>query len=719
MVRHLVTIQKITEIFPIEGADKIEACRILGWVCVIGKGEYKVNDLVVYAEVDSVFPEDMSEVAFLKDSKWRIRTRKFKSQISQGLVLPLSILNGKKFPDDTRENPIYEWKEGQEVTSLLGVQLYIPYIPPNLAGEVKGVFPGFLMKSDQTRIQCLRPLIEKYKGTKCAISEKLDGCLHYRTYIKTEEGIIHIGNIVSQKKKVKVLCYNHSLDCVEYKPVKEFHMYPSKGWMRIGFSHRGKGNREKFIECSTNHKFWTGSEYKEARELKVGENCFQVMEGVSEEVKQMVLGCLLGDSSAHLRKQDTKNYFIFAFGHSTKKQNDYFELKKRLLGNLFSEQKRRISGFGSIMRRGILKSNYELFNFISEYCLKNKKRWINEKWLNYLSPMAIAFWYMDDGSISHREELKQKPKSMINTQRYSLQEVKLMQKMFYEKYNLNCSIGDKKTYKGYVLLFDTLNSERFFDLIFPYVPASMKYKLPLKYEKLPCVYEKYTFENKLKILPIKVLSIKKDYNPSSSKLAGNSYMYDLTIEGNHNYFANGVLTHNSSVTCFIKDGEFGVCSRNLELKETPDNSLWKLARKYDIENKLRQLGKNIALQGEVVGPGINHNTLNLTYLDIYFYDAFDINAYKYYDLNDFKELVENKLKLKTVPVLSYDFTLIDNIDELVKLSIGPSKINPAGPREGIVIRPLKEIYDVVVMPDNNGRISFKVVSPEYLLKYDE
>jgi RNA ligase (TIGR02306 family) len=157
-------------------------------------------------------------------------------------------------------------------------------------------------------------------------------------------------------------------------------------------------------------------------------------------------------------------------------------------------------------------------------------------------------------------------------------------------------------------------------------------------------------------------------------------------------------------------------SRNLELKETETNSIWKWARQNDIENKLRLLKKDIAIQGEIVGPGINKNTLNLKYINIYFYDAFDITTFKYYNLNDFKILVENKLKLKTVPIISYDFDLIDNIDEFVKMSIGNSKINLEGMREGIVVRPLKEIYDCTVIEDNNGRISLKVINPEYLIK---
>jgi RNA ligase (TIGR02306 family) len=324
---------------------------VLGWQCVIPVEEYAVDELIVFAEIDSVFPDGIPEVEFLRESKFRVRTRKFKNQISQGLVLPLSILNGKKFPDDTRENPVYEWTEGQEVTTLLGVKLYEPYIPPNMAGEVKGNFPTHLCpKSDETRIQILRNLLDKYKGTKCYISEKLDG---------------------------------------------------------------------------------------------------------------------------------------------------------------------------------------------------------------------------------------------------------------------------------------------------------------------------------------------------------------------------------SSVTFYISQEEFGVCNRNLELKETEGNSIWKFARAKDIENKLRALNRNIAIQGEFCGPGMNKNPLKITYHDVYFFNVFDIDKQVYFELNDFKKLIENTLLLKTVPIISYDYILDNNIDELVKMSIGKSIINKEADREGIVIRSVKEIKDPELLNDTiMGRLSLKVINPIYLLKED-
>ncbi|MBQ7652484.1 MAG: hypothetical protein IJS15_16110, partial [Victivallales bacterium] len=68
----------------------------------------------------------------------------------------------------------------------------------------------------------------------------------------------------------------------------------------------------------------------------------------------------------------------------------------------------------------------------------------------------------------------------------------------------------------------------------------------------------------------------------------------------------------SSMTVFYApsqrpDNPFGVCSRNFELKRDETNAWWEAAVKYGLEAKLRSLGREIALQGELVGPGMNGN----------------------------------------------------------------------------------------------------------------
>lgn len=85
----------------------------------------------------------------------------------------------------------------------------------------------------------------------------------------------------------------------------------------------------------------------------------------------------------------------------------------------------------------------------------------------------------------------------------------------------------------------------------------------------------------------------------------------------------------SSVTFYINNDEFGVCSRNLNLYETEENSIWKIARELDIENKLRSLNKNIVIQGEIVGEGIQGNKLKMKGQTVYFFNLFDIDNYQY------------------------------------------------------------------------------------------
>lgn len=166
----------------------------------------------------------------------------------------------------------------------------------------------------------------------------------------------------------------------------------------------------------------------------------------------------------------------------------------------------------------------------------------------------------------------------------------------------------------------------------------------------------------------------------------------------------------SSVTYYLREGEFGVCSRNLELLESEDNSLWKVARQLQIEEKLRALGGNHALQGEIIGEGIQGNLYRLRGQTVYFFNLFDIDAYRYHDFGSFEATLQ-AMNLQMVPVLERDYILQADIPALVEKATGTSTLFKVE-REGIVIRPLEEKQDSI------GRVSFKAISPEFLLKHD-
>ena len=168
----------------------------------------------------------------------------------------------------------------------------------------------------------------------------------------------------------------------------------------------------------------------------------------------------------------------------------------------------------------------------------------------------------------------------------------------------------------------------------------------------------------------------------------------------------------SSVTYYLKDGIFGVCSRNLDLVESPENSLWRLAREMKIAEKLQSLGYNVALQGEIIGEGIQKNKYKRNGQAIYFFNVFDIDNYQYLSFDNFQNTLF-ELGLESVPILEKDFALTPDIPFLTNLAIGKSVLRKETHREGIVIRPLKEKTDRV------GRVSFKSINPKFLLKFED
>ena len=176
-MRKLATIRKIDALRPIPDADAIECAVIGGWTAVVKKGEFTAGDLAVYCEIDSWIPHTLAP--FLSKGKEprvydgiqgeRLRTMKLRGQLSQGLLLPFAIM--KPFFDDIL------FTEGVDVSELLGIVKYEAPVPAQLAGEVKGMFPGWIQKTDQERVQNLKEELDYWLREQHVweITEKLDG----------------------------------------------------------------------------------------------------------------------------------------------------------------------------------------------------------------------------------------------------------------------------------------------------------------------------------------------------------------------------------------------------------------------------------------------------------------------------------------------------------------------------------------------------------------
>lgn len=177
-MRKLVSIRKITDIKPIQGADKIEQVFVDGWIVVAQKGIHEVGKDILFFELDSFLPQ--SDIRFESFMKFgtrtfdgvvghRVKTVRLKGVYSQGIIMPLS-----EFPeiaevdydkDYSETVGIVKWEAPQERGEGMGYQ-----------GDKKGSFPWFLRKSDQERIQNLYgKLSQTNYNSKFVGTLKMDG----------------------------------------------------------------------------------------------------------------------------------------------------------------------------------------------------------------------------------------------------------------------------------------------------------------------------------------------------------------------------------------------------------------------------------------------------------------------------------------------------------------------------------------------------------------
>lgn len=185
------------------------------------------------------------------------------------------------------------------------------------------------------------------------------------------------------------------------------------------------------------------------------------------------------------------------------------------------------------------------------------------------------------------------------------------------------------------------------------------------------------------------------------ELTGKPYYITVKVDG-------------SSGTYFYKnDIGFGVCSRNYQLKEDEKNSFWKVARKYDLENKLRSYfpNRNIAIQGEVYGPGIQDNLLGVSDVSLRIFNVFDIDTGQYMGFQDLLNFCSgtNTPMVKMIEQRnSFNYTL-----EQLQKKANELVYENGNLAEGIVIRPIVETYSETL----RGRLTGKIISEPFELKH--
>lgn len=166
----------------------------------------------------------------------------------------------------------------------------------------------------------------------------------------------------------------------------------------------------------------------------------------------------------------------------------------------------------------------------------------------------------------------------------------------------------------------------------------------------------------------------------------------------------------SSCTFFLDaEGELHVCSRNLDLKFDENNSFWKMAVKYDVREKMVAAGLlNFAIQGELIGEGVQGNPYNIKGQDFYVFDMYSVGAGKYVVPTE-RHRIANELGLNHVPVVAHTASLVDtlgldHVNKVLQFAEAKSALNQKTEREGVVFKHV------------TGQASFKAISNAFLLR---
>lgn len=433
----------------------------------------------------------------------------------------------------------------------------------------------------------------------CVITEKIDGCLHSSTKIMMSDNTlkeirrIEVGDEVLGMNSDGLL--SPSIVTHTYKDP-----YPEKNWKRISVNRfgAGKGNFYSAVKCTPNHKFFNpdSNNYVAADDLKIGDSVYVARFNyeLTPLQKSVLLGILLGDGT--LATANSGNMAV-EYAH-TNDQLNYTNYCHKALGNISNPNTfTRISGYGSQMTGARTITSFmiaeEFSSFKNENGIKCVPEWVVEK----LDPIALAFWYMDDGSLTHHDD--QEDRANFSTYAFTQQDNEVLL-LALKKFNINGVLQFTK--KGIFIRLNADEAEKLFLLIAPYVTSSMQYKLPERYrgspEWIPALSEAVY---KPHFVKCHVTNI-EEYVPWTWK----STKYDLTTTTS-NFFAGHILVHNSNAAVVIEaDDPYKAYAQSRSRFITPEDDNYNFARWVsDNEEDLTiYLGPGYHY-GEWWGSGIN------------------------------------------------------------------------------------------------------------------
>jgi recombination protein RecA len=365
------------------------------------------------------------------------------------------------------------------------------------------------------------------------------GCFSYGSRVTLADGTQEkIGKIVNQRLPLEVLSYDPDRgEVVTKKIVNWFDNGRAERFLQFTVAKPGGNGRSQF-GCTPTHQILTPGGWREAQELQAGDRVLQSAKiRLSDLQWEVILGGLMGDGSLSRAKSGYAGRY--RFGHGVR-QTEYADWKGSLFANVGTS--RTTNANDAVFHD--LTPLVELAE-LREAVYVGGKKVLSGDYLKRLTPLALAVWYMDDGTFAIRAKGLQartrdgSGRSDICIEAFEPTSRDRLARYLGDTWGLFPKLIDRAGKA--VLVFPKDETAKLHALIAPYVHPSMEYKLLPRFRGRFAV-EPVFAPMRRELVPMPIVDIRE--KPKTRSM----HRFDIEVEGSHNYLVDGTVVHNSPET---------------------------------------------------------------------------------------------------------------------------------------------------------------------------